>query len=318
MPESMNPPYKRSEWRERRTKGRLTFVVIPGHGRSLYQWRLTVWFLALFGAVLLALLGWAGYIVARDATQRTDLARASEMRQANLQVAMDLAQGRDALLRIAALESRLRRMVNYKSEKALLKSGVVGGPTEEDVQRLSQTLEQAPEQAESDTRASVTALMQSAQEREQSVEQVLDYVQGLHTVMDSKPTAWPVHGWISSPFGKRVDPVSGRAGFHTGVDIANDSGTPVHCTADGKVSFAGWEGGYGKLVIVNHGHGFSTYYGHLSEIKTSAGARVHRGDVVGLMGATGNTTGPHVHYEIRVYGEPVNPVKYMQPDTQEP
>jgi murein DD-endopeptidase MepM/ murein hydrolase activator NlpD len=309
----MSPQYKRSEWRERRTRGRLTLVVIPGHGRTLYQWRLTLWFLASLGVALLSLVGWAAFVVGRDAHQRADLARASELRQSNLRVAMDLAQGREALLRIAGLENRLRQMLDYKTKKALLKNQAVGGPTEEDVLQLSQTLEQSPEQAESDTRASVTALLQSARQREQSVDEVLKYVQGLRTAMDSKPTAWPVHGWISSGFGKRVDPVSGRAGFHTGVDIANDTGTPVHCTADGKVSFAGWEGGYGKLVIVSHGHGFSTYYGHLSEIKTAAGARVERGDVVGLMGATGNTTGPHVHYEIRLFGVPVNPIKYMQP-----
>jgi murein DD-endopeptidase MepM/ murein hydrolase activator NlpD len=309
----MNPKRRQSEWRERRTRGRLTVVVIPGHGKTLYQWRLSVWFLTTLGLLLLSMLVCAAYVIGRDAHQRADLARAGELRQANLRVAMDLAQGRDALLRVAALESRLREMLDYGTEKALLKSPVAAGPTEEDVVQLAQNLEEAPEQAESDTQASVTALLQATQEREASVDEILKYVQTRRTLLDSRPRGWPVHGWITSPYGKRVDPVSGRAGFHTGVDIANDTGTPVHCTADGRVAFAGWEGGYGKLVIVSHGNGFQTFYGHLSEIKTSAGAEVQLGDVVGLMGATGNTTGPHVHYEIRLYGAPVNPIKYMQP-----
>ena len=106
--------------------------------------------------------------------------------------------------------------------------------------------------------------------------------------------------------------VTGKSGFHTGVDIANDAGSPIRCTADGEISFAGWEGGYGKLVVVNHGNGFSTYYGHLSEIKAAVGQRIVRGQVLGNMGATGNTTGPHLHYEIRLYGASVDPTKYME------
>jgi murein DD-endopeptidase MepM/ murein hydrolase activator NlpD len=302
------------EWRERGSAGgKVTLVVIPGDGKTLYRWRLAPWLFSLMLISMLALLGWAAFVVGRDAGQRADLARAAELRQADLRVAMDLAQGRDALLRVAGLEGRLRHMLAFKTEKALLKDPPIGGPTEEDVQRLATTLDAAPDQAVSDTHASVMSLLQAAQSREKSVNEILQYVQSRRTVADSRPTAWPVHGWISSGFGKRVDPVSGRAGFHTGVDIANDTGTPVRCTADGRVSFAGWDGGYGKLVVVSHGNGFSTYYGHLSEIKTSAGAEVTRGTVVGLMGATGNTTGPHVHYEIRLYGAPVDPIKYMQP-----
>ena len=309
----MNPPNRRSALRDRRTRGKVTVVLIPGDGETLYQWRLSIWFLAAMGAVLLSLLFFDAYVIGRNANERADLARAAELRQANLRVAMDLAQGRDALLRVADLESRLREMLNYKTEKSLLRSGLAAGPTEEDVVRLAQNLDQDPDQAVSDTQASVTALLQATQAREESVDEILKYVRNRRTRMDSRPRDWPVHGWITSPYGKRVDPVSGRAGFHTGVDIANDTGTPVRCTADGRVAFAGWEGGYGKLVVVDHGNGFQTYYGHLSEIKTSAGAELQRGDEVGLMGATGNTTGPHVHYEIRLYGAPVNPIQYMQP-----
>lgn len=298
---------------ERRASGKLTVVVIPGHGKHLYQWRLATWLTIVFVMAAMLILGTAVFVMEQDAAQRSDLARAAELRKADIQVAMDLAQGRDALLRVAGLESRLRHMLSFKTKKALIKDASDAGPTEEDVGRLAENLETAPDQAVKDTHSSVQALVQAAQRREQSVQEILDYVQGLRTVQSSRPTAWPVHGWISSDFGKRVDPVSGRAGFHTGVDIANDTGTPVRCTADGRVNFAGWDGGYGKLVVVNHGHGFSTYYGHLSEIKAAAGKWVKRGDIMGLMGATGNTTGPHVHYEIRLYGVPVDPVKYMQP-----
>ncbi len=120
----------------------------------------------------------------------------------------------------------------------------------------------------------MTALMQAAQEREKRFDEILGYVQQPpHPAWTRRPTGWPVHGWISSGFGERNSPLTGKEGFHTGVDIANDMGSPIHATADGEVAYAGWEGGYGKLVIVRHGNGFQTYYGHLSEIRTSRGRR---------------------------------------------
>jgi len=305
----MNP---RTERHERHVSDKLTVVIIPGHGGSMFQWRLHPWLLGLAALATLALLSAAAFVVTRDVKQREDLARAAELKQANLAVAMDLAQGRDALVRVAKLEGELRHMLAFKNEKALLKGDAIGGPTEEDVQKLGEMLDEAPAKAEDDIHASVKELQQQARQREKSVNEILQYVRSRSTLLASRPDVWPVHGWITSGFGDRTNPVTARAGFHTGVDIANDTGTPIHCTADGTVSYAGWEGGYGKLVVVNHGNGYSTYYGHLSEIKAAVGGRVKRGDVVGLMGATGNTTGPHLHYEVRIYGAPVDPVKYME------
>jgi murein DD-endopeptidase MepM/ murein hydrolase activator NlpD len=306
---------QRFERHERHESDKLTVVVIPRHGGSMFQWRIAPWGIALLGILGLGVLFVvvaAGLVLARDAKQRQALARAEELKQENTRVAMDLAQGRDALMRVAKLETELRHMLKFKNEKALFQASAVGGPTEEDAAKLGQMLDEAPAMAEEQTQQSMVQLMNQAQEREKSVNEILQYVRHRSTLMATRPTIWPVHGWISSGFGDRTNPVTAKAGFHTGVDIANDTGTPIHCTADGTVRFAGWEGGYGKLVVVNHGNGYSTYYGHLSEIRAAVGAQVKRGDVVGLMGATGNTTGPHLHYEIRVYGAPVDPVKYME------
>lgn len=290
---------------------KLTLVVIPGHGGSMFQWRLSP-LLLLLGLLLLgSLFGGAVWVVGHDLKQRNDLARAAELKDANLRVAADLARGRDALLRVAKLEGELRHMLKFKTEKALLKGQAIGGPSPEDVKKLAALLDEEPEEAVRDVERSTVDLIQAAREREKRFDEIRRYVRKRSTLLASRPTVWPVHGWISSGFGDRNNPVTGKAGFHTGVDIANDSGTPIHCTADGVVSFAGWEGGYGKLVVVNHGNGFSTYYGHLSEIKAGVGQKVVRGQVVGRMGATGNTTGPHLHYEIRLYGAAVDPTKYM-------
>jgi murein DD-endopeptidase MepM/ murein hydrolase activator NlpD len=126
------------------------------------------------------------------------------------------------------------------------------------------------------------------------------------------PSIWPVLGHITDSFGERLDPFSGEGAFHTGVDVASDYGAPVHATADGVVTIVENHAGYGRLVVVDHGFGITTWYAHLSAFSTIAGARVKRGTVVGYTGISGRSTGPHVHYEVRVNNAPVNPWRYMR------
>ncbi len=127
------------------------------------------------------------------------------------------------------------------------------------------------------------------------------------------PVRKPVTGEIdeTSPFGVRMDPFVHEAAMHTGIDFRGDLGEPIHATAAGKVSIAAWTGGYGKMVEIDHGNGLATRYGHLSEIDVSVGDQVRIGQVIGKLGSTGRSTGPHVHYETRVDGEPVNPQKFL-------
>lgn len=133
-----------------------------------------------------------------------------------------------------------------------------------------------------------------------------------------QPTIWPVVGPIRSPFGGRSDPLSGEGAFHSGIDLTAPVGTEVHVTADGTVEAAGFSGRYGKLIVIDHGNGVETRYAHLSEFHVVPGQEVRRNEIIGLSGATGRVTGPHVHYEVRVAGTPVNPFKYLgkQENTQ--
>jgi murein DD-endopeptidase MepM/ murein hydrolase activator NlpD len=126
-----------------------------------------------------------------------------------------------------------------------------------------------------------------------------------------RPSLWPVAGRISSPFGGRSDPFSSEGAIHTGVDLEAHPGTPVHVAADGIVAFAEWSGRYGKLVVVDHGNGVQTYYAHLSQLDVIAGQEIRRGDLVGKSGGTGRATGPHLHYEVRMGGTPINPYPYL-------
>jgi murein DD-endopeptidase MepM/ murein hydrolase activator NlpD len=117
---------------------------------------------------------------------------------------------------------------------------------------------------------------------------------------------------FTSGFGMRTNPVEGGRRAHKGVDLAGPTGTPIHAAADGVVGRADWFGGYGLYVALEHGGNMETRYGHMSRLNVAAGQRVHKGDVIGYIGSTGHSTGPHLHYEVRIAGEAVNPIPYLQ------
>lgn len=127
------------------------------------------------------------------------------------------------------------------------------------------------------------------------------------------PEGRPVHvGWMSSPFGWRIDPFTGGEEFHEGIDFAAPRGTPIHAVAAGVVTWAGPRGGYGNMVQIDHGDGYSTRYGHAEKLLVHVGETVKRGDVIALVGSTGRSTGPHVHFEVLKYGREINPKAYVR------
>jgi len=126
------------------------------------------------------------------------------------------------------------------------------------------------------------------------------------------PSLWPVVGRITSSFGERLDPFNGEGTFHAGIDISSTFGDSVRATADGVVLTAGLASGYGREILIDHGHGVETLYGHLSGFAISAGQEVKRGQIIGYVGTSGRSTGPHLHYEVRIRNTPVNPHKYLQ------
>ncbi|RKZ31276.1 hypothetical protein DRQ33_07200 [bacterium] len=133
-------------------------------------------------------------------------------------------------------------------------------------------------------------------------------------ILRHTPSIKPMRGFYSSGFGKRLDPLTGTWRMHEGLDICAPKGTPVRSAADGRVKFAGWRSGFGKMVIIDH-IWFETRYAHLNEIKVKRGQKITRGDVVGTCGRTGRTTGVHLHYEVRIAGKPVNPRDYILPQS---
>lgn len=151
-------------------------------------------------------------------------------------------------------------------------------------------------------------LLQGIESRLSSVRSDVDKRNALAA---ATPSIWPAHGWLSSSVGARRDPITGGRDFHEGLDISADHGSPVYATADGTVIQSALEGGYGNLIVIEHGYGLETRYGHLSRYKVRTGEKVKRGDVLGYVGSTGRSTGSHLHYEVRVSGRLLNPLQLL-------
>jgi murein DD-endopeptidase MepM/ murein hydrolase activator NlpD len=132
------------------------------------------------------------------------------------------------------------------------------------------------------------------------------------TELADAPSLWPVEGRVGSSFGQRIDPFNGEGAFHEGIDLEAPLGTPVRAAADGDVTVAGMNTGYGREIMLDHGHDVLTLYGHLSAMAVAVGQHVMRGQVIGYVGQSGRATGPHLHYEVRVHKVPVNPHKYLR------
>jgi murein DD-endopeptidase MepM/ murein hydrolase activator NlpD len=142
-------------------------------------------------------------------------------------------------------------------------------------------------------------------------EDLIKLLETKKNLLASTPSVRPVDGWITSNFGYRVSPFTGQKEFHSGLDISNKKGTKIISTAQGKVTFAGSKSFFGNLITIDHGYGRVTKYAHLDKMFVEKGQKVKRGDVIGTVGVSGRTTGPHLHYEVRINGTPENPLKYI-------
>jgi murein DD-endopeptidase MepM/ murein hydrolase activator NlpD len=159
-----------------------------------------------------------------------------------------------------------------------------------------------------DTFGLLRVMLESLESR---LHDVRSSVEKRNALAAATPSIWPAHGWLSSGMGRRRDPLNGGNDFHPGLDIVGDKGEPVYATADGKVKHAGYQGAYGNLIVIDHGFGLETRYGHLSRFKVKQGDDIKRGDIIGTIGATGRATGSHLHYEVHANGRLLNPLQLL-------
>lgn len=146
---------------------------------------------------------------------------------------------------------------------------------------------------------------------EQRLASVRDNVDRRQALVSATPSMWPIVGWISSDFGNRLDPFTGDEDFHPGLDISAEHGSPIQAPADGTVESASFNGSYGNMVVIDHGFGLTTRYGHMSRFAVAPGQQIRRGSVIGFVGSTGRSTSPHLHYEVLVNGQLTNPFRFL-------
>lgn len=296
-------------------KKKMTFMVVPHDGGKPVQIKTNLFMVHALVLGLGGLLIWAGLVVAKDVNYQ--LAQLTEQRfKSNMQEIMsELETNRALLSRMSAMDSQFRKLLKLGNRKEVLSEfNGMGGPTEEDSARFSALLQEKNDQLMDKVNANLKLTNQQAAQQEASFKEISVFLDKQRSILSATPSIWPVKGWITSGFGARASPLTGEPGRHMGVDIANEVDTPIRVTADGIVTYSGWESGYGRLVVVEHGYGYSTRYGHCARIEVKVGEEVKRGQIIAYMGSTGRSTGSHVHYEVRIHGMPVDPEKYL-PET---
>ncbi len=207
---------------------------------------------------------------------------------------------RQEMVVLAQNDAKVRVMAKLSAPKGDSIVGIGGPAPQDDVDREFNEIQRR-----------IDEVRRQIDLRRESQEEIQGILNDQRSLLAAKPSGWPVKGWLTSKFGMRRDPFNGRRKMHEGLDIAARSGTAVTATADGIVSSVRTEAGYGKIVVVDHGYGYRTIYGHNSRNYVKVGQRVRRGDRIAAVGNTGRSTGSHVHYEIRLNGVPVNPNKYL-------
>lgn len=215
---------------------------------------------------------------------------------------------KQAITELIDRDNEIRRLLGLRVEKPKVDlSGVVAS-----TDRLKfGSVDSTTANKISTVSVNLDVMEKGVKERETSISELMDKVKEIKTQFAHTPSIWPLYGPIASSFGYRYLP---WRGFHTGTDISSWYGAPIRATADGVVIWSGWKGGYGKAVMIDHGYGIVTLYGHSSKLAVVVGQRVKKGQIISYVGATGLATGPHVHYEVRKSGYLTNPVGWLNLD----
>jgi len=293
-----------------------TVIVVSDHSQAVRKFRMPRRWLrqGLAGGVIVgfvALVTVVHYftLLASAAENRVLKEENAQLRSQILLVQEKVAHIQSTLDRVERFDAKLRTAVTHLQDpERNLAIGPVGAPD-------ADAGAAGPAPAAQENLAALPGRLHSleteAARQEASLRELQEYFDDQKSLLASTPSIWPTQGWVTSDFGVRLDPYSADRSMHQGLDIATPHGQGVLAPSDGTVVFNSTEGGYGKVLVIDHGYGVKTRYGHLSEVFVRLGERVVRGQKVAAVGNTGRSTGPHLHYEVRVNGIPENPRKFI-------
>jgi murein DD-endopeptidase MepM/ murein hydrolase activator NlpD len=291
-----------------------TVLVVSDHSQAVRKFRIDgAWtrkarWLAV-GVSLFAAVTFGHYfsLLGRAAENRVLKEENAQLRSQILLVQEKVAHISSTLDRVERFDAKLRSAVTQLQDPdrklavgpvSAVPSGVGGPPP-------------ASQESAAGLPDRLASLEREASRQEASLGQLQEYFDDQRSLLASTPSLWPARGWVTSDFGARLDPYTAERVMHRGMDIATPHGHPIVAPSDGTVVFAGTENGYGKVLVVDHGYGVKTRSGHLAEIFVKVGERVKRGSRIAAVGNTGRSTGPHLHYEVRVNGLAENPRKFI-------
>jgi murein DD-endopeptidase MepM/ murein hydrolase activator NlpD len=214
------------------------------------------------------------------------------------------------LSKLKDFDKKIRIIANLERAGETAPFMGMGGPSPSDIREQLKG-EKGEDGLVQQMRTDIERLQSEAVSREESLSEIEKLLQDKKEMLANTPSVWPVMGWVTSGFGFRTNPFTGLSQMHEGMDISNRVGTLVIAPASGIVSDTGNDFAHGKFVVISHGFGITTRYNHLSKVLVRAGQKMNRSDKIAEVGNTGQSTGPHLHYEVRVNGIPVNPMRYI-------
>ena len=264
----------------------VTITVIPHHGSKILNVKISL--LGIWAATCMTAIG-GGYVFYLAFSGMTYRAQHYSMAEKLEFYSDQFQQWNSTIAALKTAETEFQRLFSLSSKEEILENVDTAFVGSFEIPDLVSELEQTID----------------------SVEEIKDYLKVEKDIYIATPMGLPAAGYISSGYGKRSDPFSGEKLFHSGVDICSKAGTPIKATADGIVSFSAWTQNSGYAIVLEHGCGFSTIYAHNKSNNVKIGSIVKRGDIIGYVGSTGKSTGPHVHYEVWKDGKNINPQKYL-------
>lgn len=294
-------------------KEKLTFMVVPDSQGVAKQMSLPVWSLYASALAIVLLLFLSLFLASEFFAKQVDESELESLRAENQQLAAKFEELRWAVSEtsdryddLVQKEIAIRAVFDLPEISPEERQLGIGGPSAKIATPISET-----QQLAYSTEEQVDRLLRLSRFELEKYEEAEGELEGLKDRLDHTPSILPTKGWYSRGYGMKDDPFTGYNQFHRGIDVANYSGTPIIAAADGRVTKTGSFGRMGKMITIDHGYGFVTRYGHLSSIDVKKGQRVKRGEVIGKMGSTGYSTGPHLHYEVWRNGKVLNPTTYI-------
>jgi len=294
-------------------KEKITVMLIPRDGRELRQLAIPTKLLWTAGVLVFLFIASNLFFMVNYFNERVDRTKIEILINENQVLSAQFAQIghsisglKDDYNLLVAKEEAIRNIFDLPAIDPETRMLGIGGPAENRMDSLSPNLASAFKLT-----SDVEGLLRLAKFEKERYQEVFSMLVEKRDRLDHTPSIMPTRGYLSRGFGYKNDPFTGLREFHAGLDIANRTGTQIYATADGRVVVAGLNGGLGKMIELDHGYGMRTRYGHLSSISVRNGQLVKRGDVIGHMGNTGYSSGPHLHYEVIQNGEPLNPYRFI-------